>query len=152
MNVTDSESVFSFRFLPESARWLMTRGKKEEVQKELLRAARVNRRKIPQNLLDKVCSIIADRPERFVLFECPLLLILLWFCWGIQMRPISQRFCEQIVCSFKSHKVDQQSLACVRILVQIGIICGSTYTVSTMAPVQVAATWFATNKSSEGSN
>lgn len=62
MNVTDSGSVFSFRLLPESARWLMTRGKKEEVQKELLRAARVNGRKIPQNLLDKVCSIIADSP------------------------------------------------------------------------------------------
>lgn len=34
----------------------MIQGKKEEVQKKLLRAARLNRRKIPQNLLDKVCS------------------------------------------------------------------------------------------------
>lgn len=56
MKVTDCGSVFPSRLLPESARWLMTQGKKEEVQKELLRAARVNKRKIPQNLLDKVCS------------------------------------------------------------------------------------------------
>ncbi|TWW70931.1 Solute carrier family 22 member 13 [Takifugu flavidus] len=36
--------------LPESARWLLTQGKKEAAQKELQRAARVNRREIPEIL------------------------------------------------------------------------------------------------------
>ncbi|KAF7669412.1 hypothetical protein LDENG_00203380 [Lucifuga dentata] len=38
--------------LPESARWLMTQGRKEDVQKEIQRAARVNGRKVPEDLLD----------------------------------------------------------------------------------------------------
>ncbi|KAF7213816.1 solute carrier family 22 member 13 isoform X1 [Nothobranchius furzeri] len=40
--------------LPESARWLLTNGRKEAAQKELQRAARVNRRILPEGLLDKV--------------------------------------------------------------------------------------------------
>ncbi|KAM9337189.1 solute carrier family 22 member 13-like [Symphorus nematophorus] len=41
-------------FLPESARWLMTQGRKEEAQKELQRAARVNGKKVPDDLLEKL--------------------------------------------------------------------------------------------------
>ncbi|XP_042369470.1 solute carrier family 22 member 13-like, partial [Plectropomus leopardus] len=41
-------------FLPESARWLMAHGRKEEAQKEIRRAARVNRRTVPEDLLDKL--------------------------------------------------------------------------------------------------
>ncbi|KAM9337190.1 solute carrier family 22 member 13-like [Symphorus nematophorus] len=41
-------------FLPESARWLMTQGRKEEAQKELQRVARVNGRKVPDDLLEKL--------------------------------------------------------------------------------------------------
>uniref|UniRef100_A0A667YYR9 Solute carrier family 22 member 13b n=1 Tax=Myripristis murdjan TaxID=586833 RepID=A0A667YYR9_9TELE len=37
-----------------SARWLMTQGKKEELQKQIQRAARVNRRKVPEALLEKL--------------------------------------------------------------------------------------------------
>ncbi|XP_070784277.1 solute carrier family 22 member 13-like [Enoplosus armatus] len=40
--------------LPESARWLMTQGRKEEAIKEVRRAARVNGRKVPEDLLDKL--------------------------------------------------------------------------------------------------
>ncbi|XP_033495059.2 solute carrier family 22 member 13-like [Epinephelus lanceolatus] len=41
-------------FLPESARWLMTHGRKEEAQKELRRAAKVNGRMVPEHLLEKL--------------------------------------------------------------------------------------------------
>lgn len=44
----------STRYLPESARWLLAQGRKEEAQKELQRAARVNGRKLPDNFLEKV--------------------------------------------------------------------------------------------------
>uniref|UniRef100_A0A3B3Y2M5 Major facilitator superfamily (MFS) profile domain-containing protein n=1 Tax=Poecilia mexicana TaxID=48701 RepID=A0A3B3Y2M5_9TELE len=43
-----------FWFLPESSRWLVTHNRKEEAVKELLRAARVNKRRVPGDLLDKV--------------------------------------------------------------------------------------------------
>ena len=44
-------------FLPESPRWLMTQGRKEEAQKELWRAAKVNGRTISEDQLDKVSCI-----------------------------------------------------------------------------------------------
>uniref|UniRef100_A0A8C7XD82 Solute carrier family 22 member 13b n=1 Tax=Oryzias sinensis TaxID=183150 RepID=A0A8C7XD82_9TELE len=40
--------------LPESARWLITQGKKEEAIKAVRRAAKVNKRKVPEDLLDKL--------------------------------------------------------------------------------------------------
>ncbi len=54
--------VFSFliivyvfgRILPESARWLLTQGKQDRAKKEILNAARINGRKVPGDLLDKV--------------------------------------------------------------------------------------------------
>nr|XP_046228100.1 solute carrier family 22 member 13b [Scatophagus argus] len=48
--------------LPESARWLVVQGRKEEAIKELQRAARVNGRTIPENLLDKLK--VEDTSER----------------------------------------------------------------------------------------
>ena len=50
-------NLWSNRFVPESARWLMTQGRKEEALKELKRAARVNGRTVPEDLLDKVSCI-----------------------------------------------------------------------------------------------
>ncbi|XP_075994215.1 solute carrier family 22 member 13-like [Genypterus blacodes] len=44
--------VVLYWILPESARWLMTQGRKEDVQKEVRKAARVNGRKAPEDLLD----------------------------------------------------------------------------------------------------
>ncbi|TRY85535.1 hypothetical protein DNTS_033067 [Danionella cerebrum] len=40
--------------LPESARWLLTQGKQEQAKKEILRAARINGRKVPENLVFKM--------------------------------------------------------------------------------------------------
>ncbi|XP_049912222.1 solute carrier family 22 member 13-like [Epinephelus moara] len=45
---------FLYWFLPESARWLMTHGRKVEAQKELQRAAKVNGKTVPEHLLDKL--------------------------------------------------------------------------------------------------
>ncbi|KAK5602753.1 hypothetical protein CRENBAI_001228 [Crenichthys baileyi] len=42
------------RILPESARWLTTQGRKEEAIKEIRRAANVNKRKVPEELLEKL--------------------------------------------------------------------------------------------------
>ncbi|XP_076868882.1 solute carrier family 22 member 13b [Brachyhypopomus gauderio] len=40
--------------LPESARWLLTQGRQDEAKKTILNAARINGRKIPESLLDKL--------------------------------------------------------------------------------------------------
>ncbi|MEQ2223916.1 hypothetical protein ILYODFUR_002076 [Ilyodon furcidens] len=42
--------------LPESARWLTTQGRNEEAIKEVRRAAKVNKRKVPEELLEKLES------------------------------------------------------------------------------------------------
>ncbi|XP_067342119.1 solute carrier family 22 member 13b isoform X2 [Channa argus] len=42
------------RVLPESARWLITQGKKKAAIKEIRRAAQVNRRMVPEDLLEKL--------------------------------------------------------------------------------------------------
>lgn len=54
----------SSRYLPESARWLLAKGRKEEAQKELLRAARVNGRKVPDNFMEKVQQICFFRASK----------------------------------------------------------------------------------------
>ncbi|XP_005797878.2 solute carrier family 22 member 13-like isoform X1 [Xiphophorus maculatus] len=41
-------------FLPESPRWLVSQGKKEEALKELQRAAKANKRNVTADLLDKI--------------------------------------------------------------------------------------------------
>ncbi|XP_068604107.1 solute carrier family 22 member 13-like [Brachionichthys hirsutus] len=51
-----------FCFIPESARWLITQGRKEDALKVLQRAARVNGRTVPDNLLDNLET--NDSPER----------------------------------------------------------------------------------------
>lgn len=50
----DCGCCLSFRFLPESARWLLTQGRRERAIKEIRRAAKVNGRQVSQELLDKV--------------------------------------------------------------------------------------------------
>ncbi|XP_061614765.1 solute carrier family 22 member 13b isoform X1 [Phyllopteryx taeniolatus] len=48
--------------LPESARWLITQGRKEEAVKEVRKAAKVNGREVSQDLLDKM--EVAVTPNR----------------------------------------------------------------------------------------
>ncbi|TKS87702.1 Solute carrier family 22 member 13 [Collichthys lucidus] len=57
LNVELQDQI-ELKFLPESARWLMTQGRKEEAQKELCSAARVNGRTVPEDQLDKYMSTI----------------------------------------------------------------------------------------------
>uniref|UniRef100_A0A3Q3AES3 Solute carrier family 22 member 13b n=1 Tax=Kryptolebias marmoratus TaxID=37003 RepID=A0A3Q3AES3_KRYMA len=66
--------VTMYWFLPESARWLMTQGRKKEAQKQLERAARVNKRSLPEDLLDKVnVESNQDRKNMLDIFRIPYL-------------------------------------------------------------------------------
>jgi hypothetical protein len=46
--------VWTNRFIPESAQWLLKQGKTEEVKKLILKAAAINKQTVPESLLDKV--------------------------------------------------------------------------------------------------
>uniref|UniRef100_UPI0037E7757D solute carrier family 22 member 13-like n=1 Tax=Semicossyphus pulcher TaxID=241346 RepID=UPI0037E7757D len=72
-------------FLPESARWLMTQGRKEEARKQLERAARVNGTKVPEDLLDELTmEKTTKRRNMLDIFRIPYLrkrTIIMGFNW-----------------------------------------------------------------------
>ncbi|KAK5849632.1 hypothetical protein PBY51_013952 [Eleginops maclovinus] len=62
--------VVYYWLLPESARWLMTQGRKEEALKELQRAARLNRKTVPEHLLEKLeMEGTSERRNMFDIFR-----------------------------------------------------------------------------------
>ncbi|XP_004614679.2 solute carrier family 22 member 13 [Sorex araneus] len=77
---------FYFWALPESARWLLTRGRVEEAKRVIQKAAAVNRRKISPELLDQlVPEKTGPRGNALDLFRHPqlrkitLILFCVWF-------------------------------------------------------------------------
>lgn len=76
------------RLLPESAWWLMTQGRKEEALKELQRAARVNKKKVPEDVLNNVNSINTENFGLSIWCECFLKVL---FHLQIEMETTSER-------------------------------------------------------------
>ncbi|XP_046883940.1 solute carrier family 22 member 13 [Hypomesus transpacificus] len=61
-------------FIPESARWLLDRGKTEEAKELILRAAAINKRQIPDTLLEKITEKTSvQRGGICVLIKSPVL-------------------------------------------------------------------------------
>ena len=48
--------LVSNRFIPESARWLLERGNTEEAKQLITKVAAINKRTVPESLLEKVLN------------------------------------------------------------------------------------------------
>ncbi|XP_030253467.1 solute carrier family 22 member 13-like isoform X1 [Sparus aurata] len=82
--------------LPESARWLITQGKKDVAIKEIRRAAKVNGRKVPEELLDKLeVEGTSKRGNMLDLFRIPylrkraLIMSYIWFGTSLMYYGLS---------------------------------------------------------------
>ncbi|XP_025907723.1 solute carrier family 22 member 13-like isoform X1 [Nothoprocta perdicaria] len=87
---------FYFWVLPESARWLMTKGRVEEAKKILQKAASMNKRTIPPGLLEQLKPEVQTKPGSTMdLFRkkhlCKVTLIMLcaWFANSLAYYGIS---------------------------------------------------------------
>uniref|UniRef100_A0A3Q1CMN3 Major facilitator superfamily (MFS) profile domain-containing protein n=1 Tax=Amphiprion ocellaris TaxID=80972 RepID=A0A3Q1CMN3_AMPOC len=80
--LTTGSVIFSFRFIPESARWLLNRGRTEEAKKLIIKAAAINKRPIPDSLLEEVlnhCSILGTSLQIHCWFSLNLSIYSLYF-------------------------------------------------------------------------
>ncbi|KAA0719165.1 Solute carrier family 22 member 13 [Triplophysa tibetana] len=73
-------------FIPESARWLLDRGRPEDAKKLIQKAAKINKRTIPDSLMEKVLlEKPAEREGIKILFASPVLMkyfIIISFAWA----------------------------------------------------------------------
>ncbi|XP_032407569.1 solute carrier family 22 member 13-like isoform X1 [Xiphophorus hellerii] len=82
--------------LPESARWLITQGRKEEAIKEVRRAAKVNNRKVPEELLEKLDGMGANKKGTMLdifrlsyLRKRALIMSTVWFATSLMYYGLS---------------------------------------------------------------
>uniref|UniRef100_A0A3Q3SIL5 Solute carrier family 22 member 13a n=1 Tax=Mastacembelus armatus TaxID=205130 RepID=A0A3Q3SIL5_9TELE len=80
-------SVLVFtRFIPESARWLLGRGRTDEAKQLIIKAAAINKCTVPDSLLDKVLFIHINTSPLLRYF---FTLILAWFSLTITYYSLS---------------------------------------------------------------
>ncbi|KAK2895665.1 hypothetical protein Q8A73_015153 [Channa argus] len=79
-------------FIPESARWLLVRGRSEEAKQLIVKAATINKRTVPDSLLDKI--VVKDTVNKGgikIIFRSSLLtryffiILLAWFSFNLAL-------------------------------------------------------------------
>ncbi|XP_056277376.1 solute carrier family 22 member 13-like [Pseudoliparis swirei] len=78
-------AVIYIWFIPESARWLLSRGRTEEAKQLIVKAAAINKRTVPDSLLNNIAVInVGNKPGIRVIFRSPVLtkyLFIITFSW-----------------------------------------------------------------------
>ncbi|KAJ7322125.1 hypothetical protein JRQ81_018412 [Phrynocephalus forsythii] len=98
--IAGSAPVFALFFyiwvLPSSARWLVTKGKTEEAKKVLLKAAAINKRTVPKELLDQLApeekvksGTILDLFKKPHLRRMTLIMAWVWFADSLVYYGVS---------------------------------------------------------------
>ncbi|XP_038574623.1 solute carrier family 22 member 13-like [Micropterus salmoides] len=82
-------------FIPESARWLLSRGRTEEAKELIAKAAAINKRTVPAFLLDKIAvKDVSNKGGIKVIFRSPvltkyfLIITLAWFSVNLSIYCI----------------------------------------------------------------
>ncbi|XP_063063380.1 solute carrier family 22 member 13-like [Engraulis encrasicolus] len=82
--------------LPESARWLLTQGRQDEARKEIQKVARVNKRDVPEKLLDQLeadstteTGTILDLFRVAYLRKRALIMCYIWFVTSLVYYGVS---------------------------------------------------------------
>ncbi|XP_026169891.1 solute carrier family 22 member 13-like isoform X2 [Mastacembelus armatus] len=82
-------------FIPESARWLLGRGRTDEAKQLIIKAAAINKRTVPDSLLDKIAvKDVRHKGGIKIIFKSPVLtkyffiLILAWFSLSLSIYSL----------------------------------------------------------------
>ncbi|XP_044075038.1 solute carrier family 22 member 13-like [Siniperca chuatsi] len=80
-------------FIPESARWLLNRGRTEEAKQLIVKAAAINKRTVPDSLLDNIAvKDVGNKGGIKVIFRSPVLtkyfflITLAWFSVNLSLH------------------------------------------------------------------
>ncbi|XP_064870505.1 solute carrier family 22 member 13-like, partial [Oncorhynchus nerka] len=83
-------------FIPESARWLLDQGKTEEAKKLILRVAAINKRTVPDTILEKIAEKkVVQKGGILILIRSPVLrkyfltITLAWFSLNLSYYSLS---------------------------------------------------------------
>uniref|UniRef100_A0AAV2LA18 Major facilitator superfamily (MFS) profile domain-containing protein n=1 Tax=Knipowitschia caucasica TaxID=637954 RepID=A0AAV2LA18_KNICA len=88
--------ILFYWIIPESARWLITQGKKKQAISEIRKAAKVNKRKVPEELLEKLSAEAPGKRSNMLdLLKIPylrkraLIMSFIWFATSLMYYGIS---------------------------------------------------------------